>query len=425
MDFEIENEILGNFALNPSLLDKFVVPDDAFLDPTNRFIYKLFKMQYKDSKTIDLTLLLENYKQYFNIKFPVETVVPKITSLITDTLPIESKFDYYQETLFSRYIKNQILIAVKDFQSQKITTDEMLDLIHKYENMSIRLEDNKLSSDEIFNLITSENKDIKFRFKSLSKHANIQEHDLVVIASRPGMGKTGFILNLLEDISDSYNCILFNMEMSEKQVYQRLAGINTKIKMQYQTDLQTEYQKEKLKEGCINISKKKIKVISSSQTINSIRRKIINESKNEHTIVFIDYVGLIIGRKNQTPYERVTEIVKELRQISLDYDCTIFLVSQINRNSVNSSDKKGKSQIPKIQDLKESGELEQSATTVLMLHDENYGKNLSRPEIEIQVVIGKNRNGKVGIVPLVYDKENQRYSDPKKQIAEPNSWRKE
>lgn len=421
MDFVIEEEFLGNLILSPNLMKKVVIPEEVFFDIQNRFIFKLIKLQFQDSGTISIPALLTNYKEYFNEKFKASVIVEKTTLLMANSIPIESKFDYYQETLFSRYIRSEILKSIKEFQNQKINTEELLNTIHKYENMSIKTTENKLDYNQIFRIINSKNKNINFKFNVLSKYSNIQEHDLVVIAARTGIGKTAFILNLLEDLSDRYNCILFNMEMSEKQVYQRLVAINTGIPMKYHDKPETDYQKEKILEGCKNIAEKKIKIISSGQTIATIRRKIINESKDEHTIVFIDYVGLISSTdKNQSTYEKVTNIVKELRQISLDYNCTIFLVSQLNRNSEDRADK-----IPKISDLKESGELEQSATTVLMLYDENHENNKSKQEIEISVVIGKNRNGKVGIIPLIYNKENQKYNNLEKKIKDPNSWRKE
>lgn len=280
-----------------------------------------------------------------------------------------------------------------------------------------------MSGEEVFKIINSKNKGINFRFEKLSKYANIQEHDLVVVSARPGIGKTGFVLNLLEDLSDRYNCILFNMEMSDKQVYQRLVGINTKIPIIYHDNPVTEYQKEQLIKGSQAIANKNIKVISRSQNISSIRKRIIEESKQGHTLVFVDYVGLIgSSDKSKSLYEKTTAIVKELRQISLDYDCTIFLVAQINRNSENVKDKR-----PKISDLKETGELEQSATTVLMLHNENYYKGVEMKVEEIEVIIGKNRNGQTGILTLEYNQQTQRFDvkGTNKIYNEPNKWRKE
>lgn len=420
MDYQIEEDFIGNILYHPDSIKQIVIPDECFLEPINRFIFKLLKQQYADSQTINISVLTQNYKHLFNEKFDAQTIIPKLTSILSNSLPIDN-LDYYQETLFSRYIENNILNSIEQFKNQQISQEELFSNIHKYENLNINTSEHKLSGNEIFSLINSTNKNIPFRFNGLSTVSNIQEHDLVVIGARTGIGKSGFVLNLLEDMSDRYNCILFNMEMAEKQVYQRLVAINTGIPMKYHCEPETTYQEEKIKEGCNNISKKRIKVINQGQTIASIRRKIIAETKQEHTLVFIDYVGLI-GSNEKNNYERVTSIVKELRQISLNYNCTIFLVSQLNRNIENNTSKE--KQIPKISDLKESGELEQSATTVLLLYDENHEKNVGKKEIEVSVIIGKNRNGKLGIAKLKYNKENQRYDEIDKRINDPNAWRK-
>ena len=280
-------------------------------------------------------------------------------------------------------------------------------MIHKYESLGIDTQDHHYSSKEIFSLINSQNKGIKFRFNKLSDVANIQEHDLVIIAARTGIGKSGFCLNLLEDISDRYNCIYFNMEIAEKQLYQRLVSINSKIPMSYMDNIETKYQKECILESCNKIAEKKIKVFNQAQTVSNIRRIIINESKLEHTVVFIDHVGLIIPQKNTSIYENITAITKELRQISLNYNCTIILVSQLNRSAAEDS-------VPKLSELKDSGELEQSATTVIMLHDENYDNNISKSKIELSFFVAKNRNGSLGKTKYLYNKENQRFDEIEK-----------
>lgn len=403
MNYDLENTILGQLLLKPDLMKKIVISENHFLDITNKFVFKLLKKQYEDYRTIDIVGLIQNYSNEFNEKFPSNKIIEKLTELSSEII-INDNFDYYQELLFSRYIESEIMKSINNFHNKKITKEELLNDIHKFESYGIKLNENKLSGEELYKLISAKNKNINFRFKKLSNTANIQEHDLVVIAARTGIGKSGFCLNILEDISDKYNCIMFNMEIAEKQIYQRLVSINTGIAMKYLDHPETEFQKNKIQDGCKNISKKKIKIFNQAQTIASIRRKIINESKNEHTIVFIDHVGLIIPQKNTSLYENLTQTVKELRQISLDYNCTIFLVSQLNRNADDES-------IPKISELKDSGELEQSATTVIMLHDENHNKNLSKDQIEMTFVIGKNRNGSLGATKYLYNKTNQRFEE--------------
>lgn len=418
---DLEEEVLGCLILHPENIAKLVIPDECFKNTENRFIVKLLKQQYQDIRNIDLVGLGEKYKHLFNQRFNQEVIIKKMVNIMTNSFG--NSFDYYQELLFEKYVNDLILNVIDKFKNNQISQEELLTSIHKYEALSIKTSANKLTGEEVFKIINSKNKGINFRFEKLSKYANIQEHDLVVVAARPGIGKTGFVLNLMEDLADIYNCILFNMEMSDKQVYQRLVGINTKIPISYHGNPATEYQREQLIKGSKAIANKNIKVISRSQTISSIRKRIIEESKQGHTLAFIDYVGLIGSNdKTKSLYEKTTAIVKELRQISLDYDCTIFLVAQINRNSENTKDKR-----PKISDLKETGELEQSATTVLMLHNENYYKGIEMKVEEIEVIIGKNRNGQTGILTLEYNQQTQRFDvkGTNKIYNEPNNWRKE
>ena len=418
---DLEEEVIGCLILHPENIAKLIIPDECFKNIENRFIVKLLKKQYQDIRNVDLVALGEKYKHLFNQRFNQEVIINKLVNIMTNSFG--NRFDYYQELLFERYVNSLILNVIDKFKNNQISQEELLTDIHKYEALSIKTSADRLSGEEVFKIINSKNKGINFRFEKLSKYANIQEHDLVVVAARPGIGKTGFVLNLMEDLSDRYNCVLFNMEMSDKQVYQRLVGINTKIPIVYHDNPATDYQKEQLIKGSKAIANKNIKVVSRSQTISSIRKRIIEESKQGHTLAFIDYVGLIGSNdKTKSLYEKTTAIVKELRQISLDYDCTIFLVAQINRNSENTKDKR-----PKISDLKETGELEQSATTVLMLHNENYYKGVEMEIEEIEVIIGKNRNGQTGILTLEYNQLNQRFDvkGTNKKYNEPNGWRKE
>ena len=398
----VEDTILGHLLLKPELFKRTVISEIHFLNNQNRFIFRIIKKQYEEYQTINILGIAENFKNEFNIKNPLDTTILKMSELLADTFLQVNDYDYFQQLLFDKYIDNEMMIAINSFKEQKLTKEELLDTIHALESQGIKLEDNRLNSNGIFQIINSKNANIQFRFNKLSETANIQEHDLIIIAARTGLGKSGFCLNLLEDLSDRYNCLYFNMEIAEKQLYQRLVSINSKIDMKYLDNPATDYQKDAIKKACDTVAAKKIKIYSQGQTVATIRRKIMNESKSEHTIVFIDHVGLIKSPKNSSLYENLTEIVKELRQISLDYNCTIFLVSQLNRSADNK-------QLPKISELKDTGELEQSATTVILMHDENQDENMSKDEVPITFLIGKNRNGSLGMTRYQYKKTTQRF----------------
>lgn len=402
---ELEETIIGLILADYHLIDRLLLSEKYF---TNSKLIKLLsamKEEYKKFHKFDLVGLVSEHQNLFQGKDAI--TVEYLTSIMQ--LGLSSHFEYYQENLFRIHIKKLLLLAIEKFKANQMTQDELLDYIHEIEQKSLNSKLNRLTKEQIYNLVTQKKNKIIFRFEKLTKAANIQEHDLIVIAARPGIGKTGFALNLLENLSDNYNCIYFNMEMTEQQIYRRLIGINTYIHVNTLDNQEDSYVIEKTKVACDNLSKKKINIITGGQTIRTIKSQIIKESNNEHTIVFIDYVGLIRDtEKNRSSYERVTEIVKELRQISLDYNCTIFVLAQINRNSEKEKDK-----YPKISDLKESGELEQSATTVLMLHNENTYKNIDSRNDFIKLIIGKNRNGETGIIDYHYDQRNQKFSEVK------------
>jgi replicative DNA helicase len=402
---ELEETIVGLILADYHLLDRLLLSEKNFTNPKLIKLLSAMKDEYKKFHKFDLVGLVSEHQELFQGKDAI--TIEYLTNIMQLGLP--SHFEYYQENLFRMHIKKLLLLAIERFKANQMTQDELLDYIHEIEQKSLNSKLNRLTKEQIYSLVSQKKNRIVFRFEKLTKAANIQEHDLIVIAARPGIGKTGFALNILENLSDNYNCLYFNMEMTEQQIYRRLIGINTYLEVNKLDDFSDQYVVNKAKDACNNLSKKKINIITGGQTIRTIKSQVIKESNNEHTIVFIDYVGLIRDtEKNRSSYERVTEIVKELRQISLDYNCTIFVLAQINRNSEKEKDK-----YPKISDLKESGELEQSATTVLMLHNENAYKFVDARNDYVKLIIGKNRNGETGIIDYHYNQKNQRFCETK------------
>lgn len=414
---EAEKNVLAVILMNPLMIEQLILPDRYFLDPMNQFCLRLFRKQYTEKKTIDFAGLGEFYKSEFQ-KISFDKFITYTTDLIVSQAVSESNFYYYQESVFHAYKEKQLLFLIEQFKNNKISQEDLMNSIHELDSLNLSNKNNNLTADGIYQSITSQEKTIKMRFPKLEVNANIQEHDLPIIAARPGIGKTAFMLNLMEDLSQTYHCLYFNLEMTEKQLLSRLVSINSNIPMKYFSHPETEYQSSKIKQSTKELARRNIRIITGSQTIRSIRNEIVRSCKDNHIIVFIDYIGLVqSSEKFQSIYERVTSIVKELRRISLDYNCTIFIASQINRNSEKEKDKR-----PKISDLKESGELEQSGTTVIMLHNENPMAS-SDKIAEIQVIIGKNRNGPTGIITLDYNKENQRFDNKKDHYVNNNDWR--
>lgn len=399
-NYDNELYFLANIYMKPDLIKQIVIPIECIENSLNRFVLQAFMFTYKKSGTIDVPSLLQENQRGFEGKYSQQDFMGVITHLIElgDEFTIR-EFDYYQELLLEAHKETLYKEAIKKYETKKINQEEFINLIHNIENQTIQTNTGYKSVEEINELVLTNNKTIPFRLEKLSNRVKLQEHDLMVISARTGVGKSGFALNLLEDLSKTYKCILFNMEMSESSVYKRLISIMTSVPMDMLATPQTDYQKKVIQEAIEELSKRKLKIISTGQTIQSIRREIINEQRDEHLIVFIDYVGLVGStEKHKSLYELITSVVKELRSISMSYNCTIFLLAQINRSGEEN---------PKLSDLKESGELEQSATQVIILD----GNETNQDEQEIELTLAKHREGKKAKLKLIYNRPNQRFKE--------------
>ena len=211
----------------------------------------------------------------------------------------------------------------------------------------------------------------------------------------------------MEDLSNNYQCMYFNLEMAQSVLLKRLVGIFGNVPMSAIDNPQTSYQQNCVEDAKKIIEERKLYLINSKNTLNEIRLGIAqNKDTTKHTIVFIDHLGLLKASSSKSLYEQTTEIAKELRQISLELDCTIICASQLNRNSYNE-------EVPTLNMLKDSGEIENSARKVLLLYRnlEDKKKNKDTYEPIMNIEIAKNDNGKFGIIKMKYDKTKQRFDE--------------
>lgn len=398
-DYNNELYFLANIYDKPELIKQIVIPMECIRNDLNRFILQTFIYSYKQSGTINLPTLLEENQKGFKGKYNDKEYMQRVSQIIDLNNYDITDFDYYQQLLFEDYKEELLKQVINDFQQNKLTSDDLYNKIHSIEARTIDTTTGYKTVDEIKDLVITNNKTIPFRLEKLSKRIKLQEHDLMVISARTGIGKSGFALNLLEDLSKKHKCILFNMEMSESSVYKRLISIMTTIPMDSLSTPKSDRQQRVIDYACEQLSKRKLKIISRGQTIQSIRREIINEQRDEHLMVFIDYVGLIGStEKHKSLYELITSVVKELRNISMSYNCTIFLLAQINRSGEDN---------PRLSDLKESGELEQSATQVIILNAEETNED----EQLVELTLAKHREGKKAKLNLIYNRTNQIFEE--------------
>lgn len=240
--------------------------------------------------------------------------------------------------------------------------------------------------------------------------SGLHENELIILAARPGMGKTAVALNLATNmaIDAGKTVAIFNMEMSAEQLVMRmLASVGQIQSYKLKTgNLQHEDWK-RVNEAISRLADTKMYIDDTAgMTISEIRAKCrrLASMKDGLDVVIIDYLQLIQGsdRYKGNRVQEVTEISRSLKTLAMELGIPVIALSQLSR-SVEGNGRKDKR--PILSDLRESGSIEQDADIVAMLHREDYynreliqDENISRAEL----IIAKHRNGPVTTIPLVF-----------------------
>ena len=405
INYELEDAMLACLLLKPSLVDEIYINDVVFMNPLNRKMLVYFKDFYRKNKNLDLTLMVNNIPNKESQAKFIDYIVP-----ISNSIASTAAFYSYQEQLQEKYKNNQISQIVQKYIEHQINKDELIDEINDIQSQNLTIVNvGKKNRNEILELIRKQNKFLQFeRFSKLTKELNFKTNTVNLIAARPSEGKSALALNLFLDLAKNYKCLYFNLEMTEVEVYERLVGIESAIPISDIRTPQTQFQDAKIIESIDKICSLNYQIINRSQNIKSIKSKIIKEQRDEHLIVFVDYVGYVQNKWGQSDKDRIGEVVREFNNITKDYDCTIFLVAQINRNGVKRVGEDKNPPPPIMEDLKDSGELEQTADTIMMIYDP-YSVTSKSVEKDIKILIPKARGAKRNVaIEIHYNKLNQR-----------------
>ena len=380
-----QDDLIGMFLVKPQLLDLTILKPSYF-DKKHRDIFTAIKKSYKENKTI----ILEDILAVKEID--VDLVIACSTSTATTAL-----FEQYQDYAVKEYKKKALLATAKKLQNDEITIDEFYKDTNNFASLG-SYSSTRLTKELLKGSITKHKNNIKFtRFSNLEKKLNLKENDFVILAGATGVGKSGIAINLLDDLSHNYPCVYFNFEMVEEELYQRLISINSKLNQKMLEQYETLPQKNMnvVNSAIDDISKRHIDIINHSSTLDKLRSFIMSYKSDKHFIVFVDHVGLI-GVRAKNSYEKMTEVAKELRKMSLDNNCTIIGLCQLNREATKNAKQ------PNLSMLRDSGELEQSASKVIFVW-----KNEKDCAEDYYLVIEKNRSGPKSIIPIGYNKDNQ------------------
>ncbi len=392
----LEKEIITSIILENKLINELYIDTKCFSNTFYRRTLEEIKKIYLEHKKVNIGMLLSRVKDKEKQKFMAE-----FSELISgEATTIPSEFYSYQDMLEENYRNTQIDTLVSKHIKEEITREELINGISKInsENLYLKKKNTKKTPEETIKIARDVERQIKFdRLYNFNTKMFIKENTINVIAARPSEGKSALALNMFCDLSKNYKCLYFNLEMTEPEIYERILGIESGIPIEDIKKPQIEFQDNKILESAKKFYNYNYEIINGSKSINSIKAKIIKEQREEHLIVFIDYIGYVTSKYGMSDKDRIGEITRELNNLTKDYNCTIFIVAQINRSGTDN---------PTMEDLKDSGELEQSADTIILINDPNKQNNDSTKEIDL--LIPKCRGGKRNVfVKVKYYKESQ------------------
>ncbi|MFW6347395.1 MAG: replicative DNA helicase, partial [Cyclonatronaceae bacterium] len=254
--------------------------------------------------------------------------------------------------------------------------------------------------------------------------AGWQKGDLIIIAARPSMGKTAFVLtvarnaSLFPDPEKRVSVALFSLEMSDQQLIQRLLTMEARVDAQAaRTGRLKDDEFKRLIEAASRLFKSKIFIDDTPAISVMEMRSKCRRLKSEHDInlIIVDYLQLMRGNTNDRTANREQEIAtisRGLKSLAKELDVPVIALAQLSR----AVEQRGGNKRPQLSDLRESGSIEQDADVVCFLYrPEYYGittDDEGQSTVGIgEVIIGKQRNGPVGDIKLQFVKEYARFEN--------------
>ena len=372
-------------------------------------VYRLLISAFDNNRNIGIPVITENLKAHFT----QEEIDRELRQCIgySDALRLSENI----KTVIQSYKLRRLMAVVKNCNPTfETVTEDIAGIIGEMESIGECENNNGVRS---LSEITKEYKGnyfkkretpmMHFPFKALDdKVQGLEGGDLIVIGARPAVGKSAFVAQLaLNFVKDGKRVGFYSLEMKEKQLYERFSALSSGLTMdKIRTAEQFESNEEMqlFEDGNSFLEDKTTLFISNgARTVSQIR----HESKHmQYDLIIIDYLQLLIPESNYrgNRYAEVGEISHALKALAMDFNIPIIALSQLNRVSAgNGQDIKP----PTMAEMRESGDIEQDASIIILLWNKNNEGTLKGCKVE------KNRQGKFGELELKYNGALMSFSD--------------
>ncbi len=253
------------------------------------------------------------------------------------------------------------------------------------------------------------------------KLSGLQPSDLILIAARPSMGKTAFVLNIAQHvaIAKHVTTAIFSLEMSKVQLVNRLLSLESGVEAQnIRTGDISDNQWSRLVEGAEVIGRSALIIDDTPGiSIGELRSKCRKYKLEQNLgLIIIDYLQLMSGNgKTDSRQQEISDISRSLKSLARELNVPVIALSQLSRAVEKSDDKR-----PIMSDLRESGAIEQDADVVMFIYREDYYNRDLEPEKRdiSEIIIAKQRNGPIGTVKLAWIPKYTKFGNLERRRAE-------
>ena len=431
---EAEQSVVGAMLMDKDAITAAseMISGSDFYQSAYGIIFDSMVELFNEGKPVDLITLQERLRE--------KDVPPEIASLefvrdLVTAVPTSANVKYYAQIVADKAMMRRLIKLNEEIENVCYAGKEPLEaVLEKTEKSVFELLQRRNTGEYVpirqvvLNALeriekASKNKGtvtgIPTGFIDLDyKLSGLQPSDLILVAARPSMGKTAFVLNIAQYVAFKKNrsVAIFSLEMSKEQLVNRLFSLESQVDAQaLRTGNMKDSDWEKLIEGAGIIGQSKLIIddtpgISVSELRSKCRKY---KLENDLDLIIIDYLQLMtgsVGRSSESRQQEISEISRSLKGLARELNVPVIALSQLSRAVESRPDKR-----PMLSDLRESGAIEQDADVVMFIYRDEYYNKDSEYKKQAEIIIAKQRNGPVGTVHLAWLGEYTKFANLSRQ----------
>lgn len=425
---EAEQSVIGSMLMDQDAIaaaSELLVPED-FYQKQNGIIFETIVEMTNTGKMVDLVTLQEQLKEK---NFPPEMMSVEYFKALLDGVPVSAHVRQYANIVRQKAILRRLIKVTEGIANECYAGNEPLDqILEKTEKQVFDVLQNRADNNfvSISQIVIKTLESIEAAAKSHGsvtgiptgfldldyKMSGLQPSDLILIAARPSMGKTAFVLNIAEHVvlKEDIATVIFSLEMSKEQLVKRMLAMNSKVDSQKIRSGELEDEDwTMLARSAQAIGKSKFIIDDTPGISLAELRSKCRKYKLEYQLglVIIDYLQLMTnGGRAESRQQEISEISRSLKALAREINAPVIALSQLSRAVEQRPDKR-----PMLSDLRESGAIEQDADVVMFIYRDEYYNRDSEDIGTAEIIIGKQRNGPTGTVKLAWQAQYTKFQN--------------